>query len=110
MARAWVELMKRLGYSRFAAQGGTGAVRHELMALQAPPELIGIHVNFAGTRPLNVQGAAVRRAAPAGLSARSDGHTNRCVPLRTRPDANHDGCAPADAVRVADSPVALAPG
>src|SRR5439155_138286 len=47
MARAWVELMKRLGYSRFAAQGGDwGGFVTNAMAQQAPPELIGIHVNF----------------------------------------------------------------
>src|SRR5207253_267194 len=45
MARAWVELMKRLGYNRFAAQGGDwGGFVTNLMAQQAPPELIGIHL------------------------------------------------------------------
>src|SRR5256886_12698573 len=47
MAPAWVELMKRLGYSRFVAQGGDwGAFVTNAMAQQAPAELMGIHVNF----------------------------------------------------------------
>ena len=68
MARAWVVLMKRLGYSRFAAQGGDwGGFVTNLMAQQAPPELIGIHVNFSGAAPPEVvQGASVRRAAASG--------------------------------------------
>ncbi len=43
MARAWVELMKRLGYTHFVAQGGDwGAVVTDLMATQPPPELLGM--------------------------------------------------------------------
>ncbi|MFB9234983.1 epoxide hydrolase family protein [Plantactinospora siamensis] len=52
IASAWIELMKRLGYSRFVAQGGDwGAIITDLMAVQAPPELVGIHVNMAGVVP-----------------------------------------------------------
>jgi pimeloyl-ACP methyl ester carboxylesterase len=58
MARAWVELMKRLGYSRFAAQGGDwGAFVTNAIAQLAPPELIGIHVNLPGTAPSDVVNA-----------------------------------------------------
>src|SRR4030095_7375471 len=71
MARAWVELMKRLGYSRFAAQGGDwGAFVNNAMSHQPPPELIGIHVNFPGTAPSDVAKALQSgEPPPAGLSA-----------------------------------------
>jgi len=71
MARAWVELMKRLGYKRFAAQGGDwGAFVTNLMAQQAPPELIGIHLNFSGAAPPDIAKALASGAPPpAGLSA-----------------------------------------
>src|SRR5262249_31431225 len=50
IARAWTELMKRLGYKQFVAQGGDwGNAVSEVMALQAPPELLGIHTNMAAT-------------------------------------------------------------
>ena len=55
IARAWVVLMKRLGYTRFVAQGGdVGAGVSETMALQAPAELLGIHVNLPGTIPADI--------------------------------------------------------
>jgi hypothetical protein len=71
MARAWVELMKRLGYSRFAAQGGDwGGFVTNVMAEQAPPELIGIHVNFSGAAPPDIARALqFGEPPPAGLSA-----------------------------------------
>src|SRR2546422_2535252 len=48
IARAWAVLMKRLGYTRYAAQGGDwGALIVALMGVQAPPELLGIHTNMA---------------------------------------------------------------
>jgi pimeloyl-ACP methyl ester carboxylesterase len=51
-ASAWIVLMKRLGYQRFAAQGGDlGAVISHAMAKQAPPELLGIHVNLPAVIP-----------------------------------------------------------
>jgi pimeloyl-ACP methyl ester carboxylesterase len=73
MARAWVELMKRLGYTQFVAQGGDwGAVVTDVMAAQAPPELLGMHTNMPGVIPPEVA-AEIRfvtgAPAPAGLSA-----------------------------------------
>src|SRR5687767_10071045 len=71
MARAWIELMQRLGYGRFVAQGGDwGAFVTNEMALLTPPELIGVHLNFPATAPSDVIAALQSgKPAPAGLSA-----------------------------------------
>ncbi|TDY26245.1 pimeloyl-ACP methyl ester carboxylesterase [Paraburkholderia sp. BL6665CI2N2] len=70
IARAWVVLMKRLGYTRYVAQGGDwGNAVTEQMALLAPPELLGIHTNMPATVPDNVaQALKLGEPAPAGLS------------------------------------------
>ena len=70
IARAWVVLMKRLGYTRFVAQGGDwGNAVTEQMALLAPPELIGIHTNMPATVPDDVAKTLPGAAPPPGLSA-----------------------------------------
>jgi pimeloyl-ACP methyl ester carboxylesterase len=71
IARAWTVLMKRLGYTKFVAQGGDwGAIITELMGAQAPPELVGIHTNMANVIPVDIDKAAFSGApAPSGLSA-----------------------------------------
>ncbi|HYW74896.1 MAG TPA: epoxide hydrolase [Pyrinomonadaceae bacterium] len=71
IARAWVTLMKRLGYNKFVAQGGDwGAVITEQMGVQAPPELLGIHTNMPGIFPAEIdQAAAAGKPSPSGLSA-----------------------------------------
>ena len=71
IARAWVVLMKRIGYTKFVAQGGDwGAVVVDMMGLQAPPELLGIHTNMPGIFPGDIDAAAFSGApAPSGLSA-----------------------------------------
>jgi pimeloyl-ACP methyl ester carboxylesterase len=71
IAQAWAELMKRLGYTRYVAQGGDwGSPISNSMARQAPKGLLGIHVNLPGTVPPEVTAVLpVGGPAPAGLSA-----------------------------------------
>jgi pimeloyl-ACP methyl ester carboxylesterase len=71
VARAWDELMRRLGYNRYVAQGGDwGAIISEVMAVQAPAGLLGIHTNMPGTVPPDVvQLVRTRQPVPAGFSA-----------------------------------------
>jgi pimeloyl-ACP methyl ester carboxylesterase len=65
IARAWATLMERLGYQRYAAQGGDwGALIVDLMGVQAPPGLVGIHTNLARAIPPEINAAALAGAAP----------------------------------------------
>ena len=69
IAKAWATLMQRLGYTQYVAQGGDwGAIISEVMALQQPPGLLGIHTNMAATVPPDVSKAlAAGGPPPAGL-------------------------------------------
>ena len=71
IARAWTTLMKRLGYTRFAAQGGDwGAMVADVMGTQAPPELLGIHLNWVFAVPPDIDKAIQTGSAlPSDLSA-----------------------------------------
>ena len=71
IARAWAELMKRLGYTRYVAQGGDwGSPVSSAMARQAPAGLLGIHINLPATVPPEVAAALRRRRARAGGTLR----------------------------------------
>jgi pimeloyl-ACP methyl ester carboxylesterase len=71
IARAWAVLMSRLGYTRYVAQGGDwGSVVTDMLGVQAPPELLGIHTNMPGAIPPEINQASFAGApAPSGLSA-----------------------------------------
>ena len=71
IARAWATLMQRLGYTRYVAQGGDwGNAVSEVMALQQPPGLLGIHTNMAATVPADVSKAlSAGGPPPTGLSS-----------------------------------------
>jgi pimeloyl-ACP methyl ester carboxylesterase len=70
IARTWIELMKRLGYTKYVAAGGDwGALVTEWIGVQAPPELLGIHTNMPGIlTPDIAKGILTGAPAPAGLS------------------------------------------
>src|SRR3954471_6957767 len=70
IARTWAELMKRIGYSRYVAQGGDwGSPVSSAMARQAPAVLLGIHINLPAVVPPEIAAVlAVGGPAPAGLS------------------------------------------
>ena len=112
IARAWTVLMKRLGYEKFVAQGGDwGAIITELMAVQAPPELIGIHTNMPNVIPLDIDKAAFSGApAPAGLSAEEKIAYDRLsfVYAKGIGYGFQMGLRPQTLYAMADSPVGLA--
>jgi pimeloyl-ACP methyl ester carboxylesterase len=111
MARAWTVLMKRLGYTHFVAQGGDwGAFVTNAMAQQAPPELMGIHVNFPGTMPSDVAEALQSgKPAPAGLSAEEKrAYDQLAFAFQHLPTQFMMIAHPQTLYGLADSPVALA--
>ena len=70
VAKAWIELMRRLGYKRYVAQGGDwGNAISETMALIAPPELLAIHTNMPAAEPADISKALAAGKMPDGLSA-----------------------------------------
>ncbi len=112
IARAWVVLMKRLGYTKFVAQGGDwGAIITELMGAQAPPELLGIHTNMPNVIPVDIDKAAFSGApAPAGLSADEKVAYERLTFVYAKGIGYgfQMGLRPQTLYGIADSPVGLA--
>ena len=112
IARAGIVLMKRLGYTKFVAQGGDwGALITDLMGVEAPPELVGIHTSMPGAVPPDIDKAAFGGApASSGLSAEEKSAYDQLVffygqglgyalEMKNRPQSIYG---------VADSPIALA--
>jgi pimeloyl-ACP methyl ester carboxylesterase len=112
IARAWDVLMKRLGYTRYVAQGGDwGAVVVDFMGVQAPPGLLGIHTNMAGVFPADIDAAAFSGApTPAGLSADEQVAYERVKFVYQKGIAYgfQMGLRPQTLYGIADSPVGLA--
>jgi pimeloyl-ACP methyl ester carboxylesterase len=111
-ARAWVVLMKRLGYTRFVAQGGDlGAGVCTQMAKQAHPELLGIHTNFPGAIPPDIAKALqAGDPSPSNLSA-DERHAYEQLALlfaKRRAYSAMQGTRPQTLYGLGDSPVCLA--
>ena len=112
IARAWVVLMKRVGYAKFVAQGGDwGALITDLMGVQAPPELLAIHTNMPGAVPNDINAAAFSGApAPSGLAADEQHAYDQLAFFYTRGlgYAMEMANRPQTLYGLADSPVGLA--
>ncbi len=112
IARAWTELIKRLGYTRFVAQGGDwGNAVSEVMALQAPPELLGIHTNMPATVPADMSKAlAFNQEPPTKLSADEQNAWEQLDYFYKKGlgYANEMSNRPQTLYGIADSPVGLA--
>ncbi|HET9415712.1 MAG TPA: epoxide hydrolase, partial [Pseudolabrys sp.] len=111
MGRAWAELMKRLGYTSYVAQGGDwGAFVVDQMGLQAPAGLLAIHTNMPATVPADVDKALLAgEPAPFGLSADEQRAYEQLVRTFKQVDyARYMASRPQTLYGIADSPVGLA--
>ena len=111
IGRAWAVLMKRLGYTRYVAQGGDwGAIINDVMATQGHPELIGLHTNLPSAIPPEInKAAAAGGPPPSGLSAEEKRAYETIVALyKTIPTQLFMGSHPQTLYGIADSPVGVA--
>jgi pimeloyl-ACP methyl ester carboxylesterase len=112
IGRAWVTLMKRLGYTKLAAQGGdSGALVTQMMGVDAPPELIGIHTNMPAAVPAEVTKALqLGTGEPAGLSDEEKYAYDRLEFFFSKgvAYAQEMGNRPQTLYGIADSPIGLA--
>ena len=111
IARAWAQLMKRLGYTRYVAQGGDwGAFVVDQMGLQAPVGLLAIHTNMAATVPADVDKALqAGDPPPSGLSAEERRAYEQLERTFKQVEyAKYMAARPQTLYGIADSPVGLA--
>jgi pimeloyl-ACP methyl ester carboxylesterase len=111
MARAWAELMQRLGYTRYVAQGGDwGAFVVDQMGLQTPKGLLAIHTNMPGVVPADVDKASLAGEPPPGNLSADERRAYEQL-LRTYGQveyARYMAARPQTLYGIADSPVGLA--
>ncbi|MER7817998.1 epoxide hydrolase family protein [Streptomyces sp. NPDC096153] len=114
IARAWAELMNRLGYTKYAAQGGDwGAIVTDAMAVQQPEGLVGIHTNMPAVVPPAIEGAiAAGNPLPSGVTLANDEEKAAVEQLNSVYGhvayALMMGSIPQSLTAFADSPVGLA--
>jgi len=111
VAKAWIELMRRLGYKKYVAQGGDwGNSVSESMALIAPPELLGIHTNMAATVPAEISKALGSGTIPLNLSADEKNAYEQLDFFNKKGlgYANEMGLRPQTLYGIEDSPIGLA--
>ena len=111
MGRAWAELMERLGYSRYVAQGGDwGAFVVDQMGLQAPPGLLAIHTNMPATVPADIDKVSLAGGPPpSGLSAEERRAYGQLIRTYKQVEyARMMAARPQTLYGIADSPVGLA--
>jgi pimeloyl-ACP methyl ester carboxylesterase len=111
IAHAWAVLMKRLGYTRYVAQGGDwGAIINDLFATQGYPELIGFHTNLPAVIPPEInKAAAAGSPTPSGLSAEEKrAYETLAFTYKNLPTQVFMGSHPQTLYGIADSPVGMA--